>query len=399
VSARELPQHTQQKDTQAEADAQQILQALQRAHRPQRNQIVVKTPMQHDPKNISTYFLFLMLAVSTYFAYVIFKPFLEVIVLAGVFASLLYPVYKWFTRIFKGRENLASLATVISFVLLIVLPIANFIVLLAGESSATYTILQEKLTSGDLNASLARLIEDIRNFQERYFSFVDITAIDLRQAALDISGSLNSFILSAASSLIRGTTQLITNLFFMLLTMYFLFRDGKVFAERLATLTPLSNKYDRKLFDKFREISRTTILSSLLTAIIQAILATIAFAIVGLPAFFLGAATAIAALIPVVGTALVMIPVLVVLAFTGQWGAFVFLAIWSSLLVSLSDNVVRAWFIKGQSQIHPLLVFFSIFGAVAAFGFNGIIFGPVILAMILTVIHIYELEYQDVLER
>lgn len=355
--------------------------------------------MPHDAKNISTYFLFLMLAVSSYFAYLIFSPFIEVIVLAGVFSSLLYPLYKWFRTAFKGRESLASLVTVIVFVLLILVPLGNFVVLLASESAETYSMLQEKLTSGEFNQSVSLQLQNLLAFQKRYLSFIDLSAIDLRQTVLDLSGTLNSFIIGAATSLIRGTTQLITNLFFMLLTMYFLFRDGKLLAERISTLTPLSNKYDQKLFDKFREVSKTTILSSLLTAVVQAVLAMIAFAIVGLPVFFLGAATGIAALIPVVGTALVMVPTMVVLAIMGKWGAFVFLAIWSSLLISLSDNVVRAWFIKGRSQIHPLLVFFSIFGGVAVFGFSGIIFGPLILAIILTVIHIYELEYHHVLER
>lgn len=355
--------------------------------------------MQHDAKNISNYFLILMLAVSMYFAYLIFRPFWAVIVLAGVFSSLLYPVYLWLKKAVKDREGLASFLTVLVFVLLVLVPLANFIVLLAQESTATYTMLQERLSSDDINASFARLLDDLIRFQERYLPFIDVTTIDYKQIVLDLGGRVNSFILSGATILIKGTTQLITNLFFLLLTMFFLLRDGHKLTDRIAHLTPLSNKYDKKIFDKFREVSRATILSSLLTALIQGLLASIAYAIIGLPALFLGAATAIAGLIPVVGTAIVVIPTLIVLAFMGKWGAFLFLGIWAGLLVSLSDNVVRAWFIKGSSQIHPLLVFFSIIGGVAAFGFAGIIFGPLILAIILTFLHIYELEYGHVLER
>ncbi|MBI4122074.1 MAG: AI-2E family transporter [Parcubacteria group bacterium] len=355
--------------------------------------------MPHDAKSISTWFLILLLAISTYFAYVIFKPFLTVIVLAGVFASLLYPVYKWFRAKLKGRESLAALVTVVVFVLVILLPIANFIILLAHESSTTYTVLQEKMTSGEFNDVYSRTLESLRSFQANYFSFIDLASFDIKKFVLDLGGQLNKFVIAAGASFILGTTQLLTNIFFLLLTMFFLLRDGRAFVERVSALTPLSNRYDQKLFDKFREVSRVTILSSLVTAVVQAGLGMIAFAIIGFPVLFLGAATFMAALIPVIGTALVMVPCLIVLAIMGKWASFLFLAIWALVVIGGSDNIIRAWIIKGSSQIHPLLVFFSIFGGIAAFGFAGIIFGPLVLAIILTVLHIYELEYQHVLER
>ena len=185
----------------------------------------------------------------------------------------------------------------------------------------------------------------------------------------------------------------------MLITMYYLFKDGSRFVSRVMYLTPLPNKYDRKLFTKFREVSKATILSSLLTAVIQGTLGAIAFFIVGYPAFFLGVGTAIASLIPIVGTALVWLPVAIILAISGNWGLAIFMVIWGVLVIGLSDNLIRTKIIESKANIHPLFVFFSIFGGLAAFGFLGIIFGPLILAIILTVIHIYELEYADVLEK
>ena len=109
-------------------------------------------------------------------------------------------------------------------------------------------------------------------------------------------------------------------------------------------------------------------------------------------------ATGVASLIPVVGTGLVIVPVIIITFFVGEWWQFIFMALWF-IPVGLADNVIRTLVIKGQSQIHPLLVFFSIFGGIEAFGVQGIIFGPLILAIMLTMVHIYELEYEHVLER
>lgn len=354
--------------------------------------------MSKEAKPIAHYFLFLVLGVSLYFGFLIFRPYIPELLMAGIFASILYPLYKWLLHGFKGRESFAALVTVIIFVLLIVIPIGNFVVLLARESADTYASMQERITNGEFNSTITDLFADFKELQAKYLPFFDASDFDIKQLVLDLGGRFNSFLITAASSLIRGTTQLIVSLFLVLISMFFFLRDGEKLAVRVAELTPLSNKYDKKVFDKFREVGRASILSSLLIAVIQGVLAGFAYYIVGFPAFFLGVATGVASLIPLVGTGLVMIPVLITLFFIGKWWAFIFMAIWF-IPVGLADNLIRTWVIQGQSQIHPLLVFFSIFGGIEAFGVQGIIFGPLVLAIMLTMLHIYELEYEHVLER
>lgn len=351
-------------------------------------------------KNLSQYFLFLLLAVSFFFAYLVFKPFISTVVLGGVFASLLYPVYRFFRRTFGGNETVAALVTVLVFIAIIVIPLGNFIILLAKESSQTYQLLQQKVHAGNgAGQAFQQWFGSTQALIERYLPFVDVSQFDFNQIVLDLGGNINSFLVSATTVLIRSTTQFITSLFFMLLTMFFLFKDGKKLMDRVSFLTPLPNKYDKKLFDKFQQITRTTIMSSLVIAVVQGALSAIAYAIIGLPALFLGFSTAIAALVPIVGTTVVWVPAAIYLFITGQWWQFIFLVAWGVLFVTTSDNIIRAYFIHEQANIHPLLVFFSVLGGVAAFGVPGIIFGPLILSILLTVIHIYELEYEHILER
>jgi len=354
--------------------------------------------MHEIKKNLPNYFLLLLLGSALYFAYIIFQPYVAAILLAAIFASLFYPIYKWFRDKLKGRAATASLLTVFLFVLVILIPITNFVAVLVKESIETYPLLEEQLRSGNVDSVLADITTQVQTFKDTYFSFIT-TDFDVKELLLDIGNSFTAFVVDNAENILNATTQFFAQLFFMLITMYYLFKDGHKFIDRVMYLTPLSNKYDRKLYDKFREVSKSTILSSILTAVIQGILGSIAYLIIGYPALFLGVATAIAALIPIVGTALVWVPVVIVLALSGSWISAIFLLVWGILVIGMSDNIIRTILIESKSKIHPLLVFFSIFGGLSVFGFLGIIFGPLILSIVLTVFHIYELEYEHILEK
>lgn len=348
-------------------------------------------------ESIQSYFLLLLVVVSLYFGYQIFQPYLAVIIMAGIFSLLFSPIYKWLVKKLKGREGLAAFFTVFAFILVILIPLTNFIAVLVTESIDSYPAFESIIVDG-IESSNSRLA-DVQNLAEQYLPFLDLGEFSLTSIFLDLSDNLTRFILKNANIWIAGTTNFVISIFFMLITMFFLLKDGSKFKEKVMHLTPLPNRYDKLLFEKFKEVSKSTILSSVATALIQGTLAAIAFAIVGLPAFFLGVVTAVASLIPFFGTALVWVPVALSLALTGSWGAALFIAIWGGGIVSLSDNLIRTKLIGSQSKIHPLLIFFSIFGGLKLWGFLGIIFGPLTLAIILTVLHIYAIEYDDILEK
>lgn len=350
-------------------------------------------------KKLPDYFLLVLLLATLYFGYLIFQPYFAVIIMAVIFALLFFPIYKWIRKIFKKREGLAALSTVIIFVLVILIPLANFVALLVKESIETYPVIESKLSNGFISSAFEMRAGEVKYFFEHYIPFFDVESLDLKKVVLDLGKNLTSFIIKNANVLVSGTTNFFVSLFFMLITMYYFLKDGERFVDRLMYITPLSNKYDRELFEKFREVSKSTILGSLVTSIIQGILGSIAFLVVGLPAFFLGVATGIASFIPVVGTAIVWVPVAIVLGLTGHLASMLFIIIWGVFVIGLSDNLIRTKLIQSKSNIHPLLVFFSIFGGLKLWGFLGIIFGPLILALLLTVVHIYELEYSEILEK
>ena len=277
-------------------------------------------------------------------------------------------------------------------ILLVVAPISNFVVVLSKKSIDTYNLIQDRFTNGDLIEQVEAKFRQLEN----YLSFVNPESF--KDVVLNYSSQLNSFLISSTAGFIRGTTQFVTNLFLIILTLFFFFRDGERLVKRLMQLTPLSNKYDRQIFKDFHNISYSTIVSSFVTAIAQGIVGGLGFYLVGIPAFFLGVAMAFASLIPV-GSAIIWLPTALILMAIGKAGSGLFIIIWGVLVVGLIDNVLRPVLIRGKVKIHPLFLFFSIIGGVAAWGFWGLIFGPIVLAIALTFIHIYEMEYEEILEK
>jgi len=168
---------------------------------------------------------------------------------------------------------------------------------------------------------------------------------------------------------------------------------------RIMHLTPLPNKYDREIFKKFRDVSYSVIVSTFITAIVQGSVGAIGFIIVGVPAFFAGVAMALFALVPYIGAAIIWLPTAIYLLVVGQTWQGIFLLVWGFGVVSVIDNLLRPYLIRGRAEVHPLIIFFSILGGIIAFGFWGMIIGPIIVAITFTLLHIYELEYGDVLEK
>ena len=181
--------------------------------------------------------------------------------------------------------------------------------------------------------------------------------------------------------------------------MFFFFLDGERMAGKLKDWMPLPREHSEKIFEKFREVSYSTVLATFVTAIAQALLAGIGFFIVGIPVFLLSILTAFFSLIPYMGSGIVWFPVGAYLLLTGNIWEGVFILLWGAILISFADNIIRAYVIKGKSGAHPLFIIFSILGGIVLFGFWGVIIGPLVISLALTILHIYESEYKEVLEK
>lgn len=341
---------------------------------------------------ISKIFLFILIIFAVLACYFVFEPFLVEILAAAILVSIFYSPYEWLAKKFRGRRNLASLAMCVLIILIVIIPVINLIVYTAQRSILAYSDTINFLNKTSLEGTIKN------NILEKVY-LLGLDSGDLKIFVADIAKKSSNWLVSGATILVKGTTNFFISVIIIIFTMFFFFVDGKKMLEKFMYLTPLSNKYDREIFKKFRDVSYSTMVSTFVTAIAQGLVGGIGFMIVGLPAFFPGLAMGFLSLLPYIGAVFIWFPFGIYLLFVGKIWQGVFLLIWGILIVSTIDNIIRGYIIKGKAQVHPIFVILSIFGGISLFGFWGVFLGPLIISIAITIFHIYELEYGRVLEK
>ena len=176
-------------------------------------------------------------------------------------------------------------------------------------------------------------------------------------------------------------------------TFFFLY-DGPAMIQSVMHLSPLDDSYEQELLLEFDRISRAVVLATLLSAIAQGVAAGIGYAVAGMEYLvLLTMLTTLFAMIPFVGPAVVWVPVCLYLGiYEERVLAASLLATWGVLVVGTVDNLVKAVVLHGQSQLHPLLALLSVLGGVQALGPIGIVVGPMVVAMLQTLLGILQRE-------
>jgi predicted PurR-regulated permease PerM len=197
---------------------------------------------------------------------------------------------------------------------------------------------------------------------------------------------------------VAGTVASVTvgsllGLFFALLTMHVILRHWARIITTLTDVSPLRREDTRALLEEFRTVGRITLSGTVLTGLAQGALAAIAFWMTGVPQpLFLGIATAIASLVPAVGTLLVWVPAGLYLLATGSPGPAVMVLAWGALVVvGFSDYVIRPRLV-GDEGMPAILTFLALFGGLEVLGLRGLIAGPVLMALAVSVLRLYARE-------
>lgn len=350
------------------------------------------------PKNLTKPFLLLLVFLVLIGCYLVFRPFLTELFVAVILVSIFYRPYEFLVRKLKGRRNIAALFMCLFLVVVVLVP-AIRVVAYAGQKSVTaYSQAVEFFNNKDLDAVLND--DSFNSGVFKYFNLSELSEKNqyIQDFFLDILKRSSNWMISGATIVVKETTNFIVSLVMIILAMFFFFVDGKRMLNSLMYLSPLPNKYDREIFAKFRAVSYTTFVSTFVTAAAQGLVGAIGFAIVGFPALLAGILVALLSLIPYLGSMIFYVPVGVYYLLTGDiWQGFFILG-WGFLIIGTIDNLIRAYMIKGKAQVNPVFILFSILGGIALFGFWGVALGPLIVALTVTIFHIYEMEFCGQLE-
>jgi predicted PurR-regulated permease PerM len=334
-------------------------------------------------KRVTVIFLLAITAGALYCCYLLFQPFLRPLLSAVVIAVVFFPVHVRIHRLLRS-PSLAALASTIIIVLLIVVPATAIILAIKKEVAGLYTLIDQKSTeSGGLSPYLSQLLERPMQWIGR---LVDLSQFDLRASVLGRLRELSSFFVTEGWMIVGGVTSLAFNSAITLFTLFFLFREGRSMRRRVAAVLPLSSEQVDKLFGGIENTMIGTVYGGLAVAAVQGTLIGLALWVLGIPSPVLwGVVASFFALLPVGGTAAVWVPASIYLLASGSWIKAIILVGWG-LVVFMIDNVLRPYLIGGRTQMHPLLIFFAVFGGLNVFGFLGLFIGPVILAVTITLL-------------
>jgi predicted PurR-regulated permease PerM len=326
--------------------------------------------------------------------YSILKPFIGPILWALLLAFLLDPVNARLRRRLgaRRRAGLSAFLMTVLVTLAIILPASLTALAFAGQAAD----LIQRLSSVAQRYRIARPSDVVRlPVVDRLVHWLaERTPITVDQVQDWIVNGLRTaleFALSNSKSVFLGALGAVIGLMLMLFVLYFFFRDGKEMISRGMALVPLDEPRKRRLQSHIAEVTRAVFYGNVMTAAVQGALIGIAFWISPLPSpVVFGVLGAVFSLIPAVGTGIVMVPAVIALAVSGQWGWTIFMVVWAVGVVGLSDNFVRPLFISGRAQISTLPVFIGAIGGVAAFGPIGLFLGPIVIALVLAFVRFAE---------
>lgn len=325
------------------------------------------------------YFLFLCLAVSLIIVYYIFRPFLASLILASVFAFIFQPIYTKLLAMTKNREGLSALATTFIAIIIAIVPLAFLGSLVLKESTELYQTLV-KGENGGLIGTLKLAAENLRDYLPDTFD------LDISQYATQ---GLESLILNLGA-IFSSFAKILLNTLVFLIAFYFMLKDGGRLKDYFIILSPLDDKDDAMIVKRLESAVLATVKGSLTIGLIQGALTGLGFTLFGVPSPALwGSTAAIAALIPGVGTSLVLVPAIFYLLLTGHTLAGLGLLAWGLTAVGLIDNLLGPKLIGRGMHLHPLVVFLAVLGGLAFFGPLGFLLGPLAISLCLALIDIY----------
>jgi predicted PurR-regulated permease PerM len=292
-------------------------------------------------------------------------------------AAVLYVIFvKPYRRLERSmRPGLAAAITLAAALVIVALPLGWLVGVVIAQAPDALRTLQS-------SAVFARVAElRIGSFQ---------VGMELAKA----SGTIASWLSARVFSFVGSATSAVLNLVIAFFGLYYMLRSDRNTWDAIRPYIPFSPPTADALRERFYSVTQATLLGTMLIAAIQGSLVGIGFWIVGLPnPFFWGTVTAIASILPVLGTSLVWLPAVLVLLVQDRYGAAVTMLVIGAGIASNIDNLIRPLIYRRVSHIHPMITLVGAFAGVKYFGLLGVLLGPLAIAYLFALLQFYREEY------
>ena len=331
----------------------------------------------------------LALIATALFLWVV-SPFWAPLLLAAVLAAVFQTVLARLARAIGGRRRGAGALISLGVLLVIVLPFASVATFAAREAIGGFSYLRDTMgvsSVSDLAAARMPLAVD-RALRAAHLTREQVR--DFASRAADRAQEVGPEVLKESGRVVFHTVL-------MLLAFYFLLVDGPLLIRWLWNVSPLQARQTEELLAEFHRVATGSIVGNLVTAVLQGVLAGIGFALFGVGhAFFFGMLVALASFVPVIGTAIVWVPAVLVLAASDHTGAAIGLAVWCAIGVVGVEHLAKPFILRATSggEMHTGLMFLALLGGLEVFGLLGVILGPLIVSFFVSLMRMIERERQ-----
>lgn len=319
-------------------------------------------------------FFLLVLATVAVLSLLVALPYAQYILLGVLLAYVLRPLHRRLAPQVGPRISAGML--IVATVFAVLLPVFALVSVVVGQALS----LLAAVRNGELDYAL------VERSVQAYLG-VDI---NLRELVLSLTVDARAALFDNALELFGGFSNATVGLAVLLFVLYYLLKDGHRLLAWLRHVSPLPADVQDELLATLDRLMWAVLVGNVLVAVVQGVLTGIGFAIVGLPSvLFWTVMTTALSLLPLIGASVVWLPAGVYLLVTGDVVAGAFILVYGAVVVSLSDNYLRPLIGGHEARLNPGLFIVGIFGGIAAFGFVGLFYGPIVLGALKGLVDIY----------
>jgi predicted PurR-regulated permease PerM len=336
-------------------------------------------------------FFVLIVAVTTILFFWIIRDFLQPVFWAILLAILFQPLYKRLLKLLSERRSLAGLLSVLAIVLLVLIPLILIGLAVFKESLSLY----QQIASGKID-----VLEPIRYLEKslpvvtEHLEHFGLNLDKIKQWLSSTAVNTSQFIATNLFSLGQDAVRFAALTLIMLYLLYFFLKDGQKIMDLVIKVIPMGDERERSLFRRFAEVSRATMKGTFVVGLVQGSIGGLLFWILGIEAaIFWGVIMTLLSFLPVFGSSLIWVPAAGILLATGYIFKGLFLLAAGSIIIGLSDNILRPILVGRETKLPDYLVLISTLGGITVFGISGLIIGPVIAALFLTVWEMFGQEF------
>ena len=335
-------------------------------------------------ERVATALFYGALILLAWLVYRIFEPFLVPLGWAAVLVVVFHPWHARFEKRWGAVKAAAASTGVVT--LIVILPAILLAIVSVREGLQAVNEFQAARAAGQ-----TPLTDTLQNAWEWVQVRIPVSlSLNLGDMLREAAQKVGGFLASKTGTVVANVLGFFFDLFVTLFATFFFFRDREAIVERFRRLLPFEASQRAEMIERARDLIHASVTSTLIVAAVQGFLGGIAFALLGIGApVFWGVVMAFFALIPLLGTGIVLGPAIVWLLLNGAWIKAAILAVLSFFVIGMVDNFLRPILVSGRAQMSALVLFMSVLGGIGVFGMLGLVMGPIVVATAASVMDVY----------